>query len=245
MVWIIARCPETDDDVAGVYTSYIHSTLTENGRRQAHELADVLRRVHEIWSSPSYSAVEASLIIAADKNITCMDELREVGMGQLEGLLPSHVEKRMSEFYLSFNPEGTIADETTHPDNFFTTNFQKIHDLRQYDLRLMCSDARDAFVAVMDLERTTSIEARVRKIVEDYKQTSSRQRVLTVTHPLLAAYLVEAALYGTVGLNVKRVSEKRGFFPLDIGQVAILHFKNGEVRNTCFHVPYREVNRYI
>lgn len=245
MTWIIARCPETHDDVAGVYTSYTQSTLTDNGKRQAQELAGVLRRVHEIWSSPSQSSVQASLIVAADKDIICIDGLREVGIGQLEGLLPSKVEKRMSEFYLSFNPEGTIGDETTHSGNFITTNFQKIQGLRQYDLRLMCSGSRNEFVAVMDLEDITSIEARVRKIVQDYKQISFGQRVLTLTHPLLAAYLVEAALYDTVGVNVKRVSEKRGFFPLNTGQVAILHFRNGRVTNTAFHVPYREVDRYL
>lgn len=250
MKWFIARCPETYDDITGVFTSYSRSTLSSAGIRQAQELADVLRTIDEIWTGTSQAAIHASSIVADRKPLKPLRDLREVEMGKLEGKLPLVVERDYTQNCLQSAITSRIADETNarKGNADIGRQIRALMYLQRYDIRLMTANSTlSPFFAWSLCEAPIEIEERVQSVVQRARQMAPHARILTVTHPLLAAYLIERAKYGTTGQNIRRRCEKDGFFPLGFNEIAILNLAgNGRVKDTeTFCVPYTEVHRYI
>ncbi len=252
MRWFIARCPETYEDITGVFTSYSHSTLTQTGVRQARELADVLGTIDEIWTSSSQAAIQASLIVAAGRPIVeTLRDLREVEMGKLEGQLPSQAEADYTQACLQSESSQGTHDKTMIEvfNDAISRQIRLFMYLQRNDVRLVTTTNNPfpySFTLWALCETGIEIEGRVQPVVEEAKQMPYGSKVLTMTHPLLAAYLIERAKYGTTGQNIKRRCERDGFFPLGFNEIAILDItKKGRVRETeTVCVPYSEIYRH-
>jgi len=94
----LIRHGETDFNVEGRYQGQIDSTLSQRGRAQTECLAEALARVpfRAIYSSPLSRSLETAQAIAARHALAVvpLDGLREVGMGEWEGLTEDEITAR-------------------------------------------------------------------------------------------------------------------------------------------------------
>ena len=83
--------------------------LSEDGRGQAHRLADRLGHEHicAVYSSPMSRALDTATIVATPHGLTPIqrDGLREISHGRWEGLTRRDVEARFPEEYLAWEAD--------------------------------------------------------------------------------------------------------------------------------------------
>ena len=94
----LIRHGETDWNVEGRYQGQIDSTLSARGRAQTERLAEALAAVpfRAVYSSPLSRSRETAQVVAAAHGLAVVpvDGLREVGMGEWEGLTEQEISER-------------------------------------------------------------------------------------------------------------------------------------------------------
>jgi alpha-ribazole phosphatase/probable phosphoglycerate mutase len=97
----LARHGESDWNAANRFQGHSDRPLTEEGRRQAEALAELVAQenVDAIYSSPLIRALETARIVAARTGleVTELDGLREVDTGSWSGLSRAEVQERFPE----------------------------------------------------------------------------------------------------------------------------------------------------
>jgi broad specificity phosphatase PhoE len=97
----LARHGESDWNAANRFQGHSDRPLTEEGRRQAETLAELVavENVDTIYSSPLIRALETARIVAARTGleVTELDDLREVDTGSWSGLSRAEVQERFPE----------------------------------------------------------------------------------------------------------------------------------------------------
>jgi broad specificity phosphatase PhoE len=94
---LLSRHGETDWNRDRRFQGHADPPLNESGRRQAHQLADALDAagVDAVYASDLRRALETAEIVAARLQlaVTTLPDLREVDVGEWEGLTLAEVEK--------------------------------------------------------------------------------------------------------------------------------------------------------
>ncbi|NKF08479.1 histidine phosphatase family protein [Clostridium gasigenes] len=102
----ITRHGETEWNTKGIMQGFGNSPLTELGREQGKWLRDRMNDLHidVIYSSPSGRAYETAEIIKGDRDIELLadDGLREINMGQWEGLCQDEIKELSEENHFNF-----------------------------------------------------------------------------------------------------------------------------------------------
>ena len=102
----ITRHGETEWNTKGIMQGFGNSPLTELGREQGRWLRDRMKDLHidVIYSSPSGRAYETAEIIKGDRDIELLadDGLREINMGQWEGLCQDEIKELSEENHFNF-----------------------------------------------------------------------------------------------------------------------------------------------
>ncbi|MBB6713477.1 histidine phosphatase family protein [Clostridium gasigenes] len=102
----ITRHGETEWNTKGIMQGFGNSPLTELGREQGKWLRDRMKDLHidVIYSSPSGRAYETAEIIKGDRDIELLadDGLREINMGQWEGLCQDEIKELSEENHFNF-----------------------------------------------------------------------------------------------------------------------------------------------
>jgi broad specificity phosphatase PhoE len=97
----LARHGESDWNAANRFQGHSDRPLTEEGRRQAEALAELVaaENVDAIYSSPLIRALETARIVAARTGLEVieLDGLREVNTGSWSGLSREEVRERFPE----------------------------------------------------------------------------------------------------------------------------------------------------
>jgi broad specificity phosphatase PhoE len=97
----LARHGESDWNASNRFQGHSDRPLTELGRNQAHELADLVagQNVEAIYSSPLMRALETARIVADRTGLAVItrDDLREVDTGSWSGLSRAQVQARFPE----------------------------------------------------------------------------------------------------------------------------------------------------
>jgi alpha-ribazole phosphatase/probable phosphoglycerate mutase len=97
----LARHGESDWNAANRFQGHSDRPLTEEGRRQAEALAELVaaENVDAIYSSPLIRALETARIVAARTGLKVIevDDLREVNTGSWSGLSREEVRERFPE----------------------------------------------------------------------------------------------------------------------------------------------------
>jgi len=108
----LVRHGQTDWNAEGRYQGRIDSTISALGRAQAARLAEALASVpfRAIYSSPLSRARDTAVVIAAPHGLSVVtrDRLREVSMGEWEGLNEAEITARFGEVLRARrrDPEG-------------------------------------------------------------------------------------------------------------------------------------------
>jgi broad specificity phosphatase PhoE len=94
----LARHGESDWNAANRFQGHSDRPLTEEGRRQAEALAELVAHesIDAIYSSPLIRALDTARIVAARTGleVTELDDLREVDTGSWSGLSRAEVQER-------------------------------------------------------------------------------------------------------------------------------------------------------
>ncbi|MBU3137591.1 histidine phosphatase family protein [Clostridium gasigenes] len=102
----ITRHGETEWNTKGIMQGFGNSPLTKLGREQGKWLRDRMKDLHidVIYSSPSGRAYETAEIIKGDRDIELLadDGLREINMGQWEGLCQDEIKELSEENHFNF-----------------------------------------------------------------------------------------------------------------------------------------------
>lgn len=102
----ITRHGETEWNTKGVMQGWGNSPLTELGKDQGRWLRDRMKDLHidVIYSSPSGRAYETAEIVKGDRDIELLadDGLREINMGQWEGLCQDQIKELCEENHFNF-----------------------------------------------------------------------------------------------------------------------------------------------
>jgi broad specificity phosphatase PhoE len=97
----LIRHGQTDWNAEGRYQGQIDSTLSERGREQSAQVAAALASVplRAIYSSPLSRARDTAAALAAVHGlpVLTLDRLREVGMGEWEGLTSEEITARFGD----------------------------------------------------------------------------------------------------------------------------------------------------
>jgi alpha-ribazole phosphatase len=97
----LARHGESDWNAANRFQGHSDRPLTEEGRRQAEALAELVAQenVDAIYSSPLIRALDTAKIVAARSGleVTELEDLREVDTGNWSGLSRAEVQERFPE----------------------------------------------------------------------------------------------------------------------------------------------------
>ena len=100
---LLARHGETDWNRDHRFQGHADPPLNEDGRRQAREFAEQIagERIAAIYSSPLRRALETAEIVAErlGLDVTPVDALREIDVGEWQGLTRSEVEERYPEAF--------------------------------------------------------------------------------------------------------------------------------------------------
>jgi broad specificity phosphatase PhoE len=100
---LLVRHGETDWNVGNRFQGHADPPLNETGRTQARELAAALsdRSFDAVFTSPLRRAHETAEIIAASHGLQPIpvEALREVDVGEWEGLTREEIERRFPEQY--------------------------------------------------------------------------------------------------------------------------------------------------
>jgi len=107
MTWLyLTRHGQTQWNVENRFQGWCDSPLTEKGIRQAEYLAERLKDVSfaAIYSSPAGRALQTAEILRGRRavEITEHPDLREMGLGDWEGMRTAEIEARFPEDYTRF-----------------------------------------------------------------------------------------------------------------------------------------------
>ncbi|HEX4526604.1 MAG TPA: histidine phosphatase family protein, partial [Gaiellaceae bacterium] len=109
---LLARHGETDWNREGRWQGWADPPLNENGRTQAHRLAEQLRSTpfDGVYSSDLSRAYETAQIVAAPHNVPVVADpgLREIDVGSWSGLTRAELEAR---FPNGERPDGETRDQ--------------------------------------------------------------------------------------------------------------------------------------
>ena len=112
---LLVRHGETDWNLGSRFQGHADPPLNETGRAQARELAAALadRSFDAVYSSPLRRAFETAEIIAAPHGLQPVPDpgLREVAVGEWQGLTREEVERRFPEQYRRWLGFGQGWDE--------------------------------------------------------------------------------------------------------------------------------------
>jgi broad specificity phosphatase PhoE len=116
---VLVRHGETDWNRERRFQGHADTPLNDAGRRQAGELAALLRsdRLSAVYTSPLQRAKETATIVAADLGLDAheLEELREIDVGDWQGLTIDEVRTRHPEqldvAWRSGWPNGETHDE--------------------------------------------------------------------------------------------------------------------------------------
>ena len=116
---VLVRHGETDWNRERRYQGHADTTLNDAGRRQAHELASVLRSegIGAVYTSPLRRAAETAAIVADRLGLEAheLGALREIDVGDWQGLTVDEVRMRYPErvdvVWHSGWPNGETHDE--------------------------------------------------------------------------------------------------------------------------------------
>ena len=112
---LLVRHGETDWNLGNRFQGHADPPLNETGRAQARELAAALadRSFDAVYSSPLRRAFETAEIIAAPHGLQPVPDpgLREVDVGEWQGLTREEVERRFPEQYRRWLGFGQGWDE--------------------------------------------------------------------------------------------------------------------------------------
>lgn len=107
---LLVRHGETDWNLERRFQGHADPPLNETGRRQAKTLADELAgvRIDAIYTSDLVRARETAEIVAARVGapVTPVAELREIDVGEWQGLTWPEIEERYPEGVLSWHENG-------------------------------------------------------------------------------------------------------------------------------------------
>ncbi|MBI5798107.1 histidine phosphatase family protein [Candidatus Woesearchaeota archaeon] len=113
MKLILVRHGQSEHNVKGIMQGHISSKLTEQGKKQAQDAADILKneRIDEIYASDLGRVIETANIINTyhQNKIKFTPVLRERSMGKFEGQPAEILEnavKESGEAYHLFRPDG-------------------------------------------------------------------------------------------------------------------------------------------
>jgi broad specificity phosphatase PhoE len=99
---VLVRHGETDWNREHRFQGHADTPLNEAGRRQAHELAGVVRAegVSVVYTSPLRRASETASIVADDLGLELreLEALREIDVGDWQGLTVDEVRSRFPEY---------------------------------------------------------------------------------------------------------------------------------------------------
>lgn len=116
---VLVRHGETDWNREKRYQGHADTPLNDAGRRQAHELAEMLRSegVRVAYTSPLRRASETAAIVSADLGIDVreLEALREIDVGDWQGMTVDEVRTRFPEYaetgWHAGWPNGETHDE--------------------------------------------------------------------------------------------------------------------------------------
>ena len=112
---LLVRHGETDWNLGNRFQGHADPPLNETGRAQARELAAALadRSFDAVYSSPLRRAFETAEIIAAPHGLQPVPDpgLREVDVGEWQGITREEVERRFPEQYRRWLGFGQGWDE--------------------------------------------------------------------------------------------------------------------------------------
>jgi broad specificity phosphatase PhoE len=98
---VLVRHGETDWNRERRYQGHADTPLNEAGRRQAHELAELLREEHLslVYTSPLRRASETARIVAERLGLEAreLEALREIDVGDWQGMTVEEVKMRFPE----------------------------------------------------------------------------------------------------------------------------------------------------
>lgn len=102
MTWLyLTRHGQTEWNVENRFQGGTDSPLTEKGIRQAEYLAKRLRGIsfESIYSSPAGRALRTAEILRGDRDVAIREhpDLREMGLGDWEGMRSEEIEERFPE----------------------------------------------------------------------------------------------------------------------------------------------------
>ena len=108
---LLVRHAETDWNASGRFQGHADPPLNERGRQQAHALAVELAgtRFDALYASPLRRAAETAEVLGAALQlpVTLVEDLREVDVGEWQGLTRAEVEARYPDAlasWLAFGP---------------------------------------------------------------------------------------------------------------------------------------------
>jgi broad specificity phosphatase PhoE len=104
---VLIRHGQTDWNVEGRWQGHADPPLNEFGRQQARLLVPEMREagLTALYSSDLRRALETAEIIAAELHLVVIPEprLREIDLGQWQGMLADEIEERYLEAYLRWH----------------------------------------------------------------------------------------------------------------------------------------------
>jgi len=119
----LTRHGQTEWNVARKIQGHNDSPLTEHGLLQADWLCEVLRDINfnAIYSSTSLRAVKTAEIIRGNRevNIIAKDDLREIGMGDWEGLERDTLEEKYREEYSVYCNAPHLYKPASNGESYF------------------------------------------------------------------------------------------------------------------------------
>jgi probable phosphoglycerate mutase len=124
-IWL-TRHGETQWNTVRRMQGQLNSPLTDNGIRQAEQLAKWLAKedIDVIYTSPLERAYKTALILRGNRNIPVIShvDLKEIHLGDWQGKCVSDVERSEPEKHEAF---------WYMPDRYVATSGEDFHDVRQ------------------------------------------------------------------------------------------------------------------
>ncbi|MFA6888611.1 MAG: histidine phosphatase family protein [Candidatus Woesearchaeota archaeon] len=236
MLWILVRTPESEADVKQIVRPSSSNLLTPTGEETAIQLGNILSRVNidEILTSSQDPAAMGIQYIIGTQYLTAhreipsyklVDQLIEVSFGDLTGMTANQIKDAWLNYALEHD-----------------TDINKYSFLHRYDLRYMRRDMRGD-LEELGLESLRDLEDRLSRLLSlmEVKAKQKQQHVVTITGPMLTAYLVERIKYNTFGEHME-IRGKGGLFPQNYKEVTLVNIdpKLG-IRSIEFNVSFSQL----